>query len=98
MYYVYILKCIRNDKFYLYTGYTTDLKDRFVKHKRGDGAKFTRAFKGNIELVYYETYDTKSEAMSREWHIKHDYTASQKRKMIARWDGSIPFDQSKMNI
>ena len=65
--YVYIVEC--SDGSY-YTGWTTDLDKRIKEHNEGDkGAKYTRA-RRPVTLVYYEEYDTKKEAMSREWHIK----------------------------
>lgn len=52
-----------------YTGYTTDLKRRMDKHKKGTGAKFTRGF-GFKKLLYHETHSTKSLALKREAEIK----------------------------
>jgi putative endonuclease len=68
--YVYVLKCVRGDRYWLYTGYTNDLKGRVQKHEEGKGAKFTRSFNGNVQLVYHELFSTKSEAMIREYEIK----------------------------
>lgn len=65
--FVYILKC--ND-LTLYTGWTTDLDNRISTHNRGKGAKYTRA-RLPVQLVYYETFDDKSNAMKREYEIKH---------------------------
>ncbi|WP_175615524.1 GIY-YIG nuclease family protein [Piscibacillus halophilus] len=53
----------------LYTGYTNDLDKRIEKHLSGKASKYTRA-RLPVELVYYETFETKSEAMSREARIK----------------------------
>jgi len=66
MHYVYILKCKDET---LYTGYTNDLKNRIKVHNSGKGAKYTRC-RLPVELVYYEEYETKSEAMKREYYIK----------------------------
>ncbi|MDP3387002.1 MAG: GIY-YIG nuclease family protein [Eubacteriales bacterium] len=66
MCFVYILKCADNS---LYTGWTNNLDKRLDKHSAGDGAKYTRG-RLPVELVYYEAYDTKEEAMSRESRIK----------------------------
>jgi len=66
MNYTYIVKCADGS---LYTGWTTDINKRIKKHNEGKGAKYTRT-RIPVELVYYEVYDTKKEAMSREWHIK----------------------------
>ena len=66
MNYTYILRCGDGS---LYTGWTNDLDKRIQEHKTGRGGKYTRAH-APVELVYCESFDTKTEAMSREWHIK----------------------------
>lgn len=65
--YTYILKC--NDGS-LYTGWTNDLKNRVDVHNSGKGAKYTRA-RLPVKLVYFESFNTKSEAMKREYEIKN---------------------------
>jgi putative endonuclease len=64
--YTYILRCADGS---LYTGWTTDLEGRLRVHNSGKGAKYTRS-RLPVEIVYFETFETKSEAMSREWHLK----------------------------
>ena len=64
--YVYIVQCA--DATY-YTGWTNDLKKRIEAHNAGKGAKYTKS-RRPVQLVYYETYVTKSEAMAREYAIK----------------------------
>jgi putative endonuclease len=64
--YVYIVQCA--DATY-YTGWTNDLKKRIEAHNAGKGAKYTKS-RRPVQLVYYETYATKSEAMAREYAIK----------------------------
>jgi putative endonuclease len=66
MNYTYIVKC--NDGT-LYTGWTNNLEKRIKDHNDGKGAKYTKA-RLPVELVYYETFETKEEAMSREYGIK----------------------------
>ena len=66
MNYVYILRCRDHT---LYTGWTTDLNKRVVAHNRGMGAKYTKA-RLPVQLVYSEPFETKQEAMRREWAIK----------------------------
>ena len=83
MNYTYILRCADGT---LYTGWTNDLEKRLLAHN-GGGAKYTRS-RLPVELVYYERYGTKEEAMSREWHIKR-MTRPQKMKLIS---GSVPPD------
>ena len=54
-----------------YVGYTGNIKKRLNLHNSGKGAKFTRGKKW--KLVYYEKYDSKSEAMKNEHRLKKDY-------------------------
>lgn len=65
--YVYILEC--KDKS-LYTGWTNDLEARLKAHNSGIGAKYTRG-RTPCTMVYYEEFETKQEAMKREYEIKH---------------------------
>ena len=62
MYYVYVLRSLKNGRFY--TGQTQDLKARLELHNSGK-MKYTRKFTP-WELIYYETFETRSEAMHRE--------------------------------
>ena len=64
--YTYILKCADNT---LYCGWTNDLEKRLAAHNAGTAAKYTRT-RRPVELVYYEEFETRQEAMSREFHIK----------------------------
>lgn len=66
MNYTYILRCADGT---LYTGWTNDLQARLKTHNSGKGAKYTKN-RLPVELVYFEEFSTKEEAMSREWHIK----------------------------
>lgn len=65
-YYTYIVRCSDNT---LYTGYTDNLDKRIAAHNTGKGAKYTKP-RLPVKLVYFEEYDTKSEAMKREYVIK----------------------------
>lgn len=64
---VYILRCKDNT---LYTGITDNLEKRLAAHNAGKGAKYTRG-RGPTEVVYAELYDNKSQALRREFQIKH---------------------------
>lgn len=66
MNYTYILKCADGS---LYTGWTNDLEKRINDHNTGRGAKYTKA-RRPVQLVHYETFGTKEEAMKREYAIK----------------------------
>lgn len=77
MNYTYIVRCCDDT---LYTGWTNDLEKRMKAHNDGTGAKYTRT-RRPVELVYFEAFDTKEEAMSREWHIKQ-LSRDDKMKLI----------------
>lgn len=64
--FTYILKCSDGS---LYTGWTNDLERRVKAHNAGKGAKYTKS-RRPVELVYFEAFSTKQEAMRREWEIK----------------------------
>ena len=67
-YFVYLLGNNKNKKLTTYVGYTNNLKKRINLHNAGMGAKFTR---GRVwKLMYYEKYQTKKEAIAREYYIK----------------------------
>ena len=85
MNYVYILRCADNT---LYCGWTNDLDARLATHNSGKGAKYTRA-RLPVELVYFEEYDDKHEAMSREWQIKRMNKAD-KMKLVEAGSKNCP--------
>ena len=64
--YTYILRCADDT---LYCGWTNDLQKRLAAHNAGTASKCTRS-RRSVELVYYEEFATKQEAMRREYHIK----------------------------
>lgn len=75
--YIYILECSDGT---LYTGYTNDLNKRLATHNEGKGAKYTKS-RLPVKRVYEEMYDTKSDAMKREYAIKQ-LSRLQKLKLI----------------
>ena len=78
MNYTYILEC--KDGTY-YTGWTNNLDKRLKDHNDGKGAKYTKA-RLPVSLIYYEEFQTKEDAMRREYAIKH-MTRSEKCKLIS---------------
>ena len=80
MNYTYMVRCADGS---LYTGWTTDVERRIKCHNAKKGAKYTKS-RLPVELVYYETFETKEEAMKREAAIKK---LSKKRKelLVADW-------------
>ena len=70
-YYVYMLRTLNKTNI-TYVGYTNNLNKRIKLHNSGKGAKFTRGRKW--KLIYKEKYNTKSQAISREYYIKSNKT------------------------
>ena len=75
--YTYIIRCKDNS---LYVGWTNNLEKRIKAHNDGKGAKYTKP-RRPVELVYYEVFSTKQEAMSREYHLKK-LSHKEKEKLI----------------
>lgn len=77
MNYTYILECKDGT---LYTGWTNNLERRLKDHNEGKGAKYTKP-RRPVVLAYYEAFETKEEAMRREYAIKH-MTRKEKEDLI----------------
>ena len=78
MCYTYILRCKDNS---LYTGWTTDIERRIKEHNKGVASKCTRS-RLPVKLVYYEKFQSKKEAMKREYAIKQ-LSREEKEKLIS---------------
>ena len=59
---MYVVECF--DKTW-YTGYTTDIVKRIKTHNAKKGAKYTRV-RVPVKLIYFEEFESKSEATSAE--------------------------------
>ena len=75
MNYTYMVRCKDGS---LYTGWTNNLDKRVRAHNEGTGAKYTKS-RCPVELVYYEEYESKIDAMKREYEIKQ---FSKKKKEV----------------
>lgn len=75
--YVYILHCADNT---YYTGWTTDIQNRIKNHNTGKGAKYTKN-RRPVKLVHLEEFETKSQALKREYEIKQ-FTRKEKEELI----------------
>lgn len=80
MNYTYLVRCSDNS---LYAGWTNDLEKRLKAHNDGTGAKYTKSRKP-VTLAYFETFETKSEAMKREAALKK-MTHQQKEKLVTQF-------------
>ena len=76
--FTYIVECSDHT---LYTGWTNDLEKRITAHNEGKGAKYTKT-RRPVRLVYFETFATKEEAMSREYRVKR-LSRRKKQQLIA---------------
>lgn len=77
-YYCYILTCSDDT---LYTGYTNNLEKRLKQHNSKKGAKYTRRRIPCI-LSYYEEFENKTDALKREYYIKHKLSRKDKLCLI----------------
>ena len=66
MYFVYIIKSINFNRYYI--GSTEDIERRLLYHNSGK-VKSTKVYKP-WEIVYSESYNSRSEAFKREKQIK----------------------------
>ena len=78
IHYVYIVKCSDNT---LYTGYSIDIDKRVEDHNKNKcGSKYCKS-RRPVNLIYFEEYTCKSDALKREYEIKQ-LSRQQKNKLI----------------
>lgn len=68
--YVYVLGTTTPTRHLTYVGWTNDIQKRLAQHNTGKGARTTRG--RTWVLLHSESYATREQAMSREWHLKRD--------------------------
>jgi putative endonuclease len=66
MFYIYILESIKNKE--LYTGYTSNLKNRLIEHNQE--LNFSTKRYAPWKLIYYEACIKESDARRREKYLK----------------------------
>jgi len=81
MYYVYILKSLRNKS--LYIGYTVDLKRRLEEHNDGKNIS-TKPFRP-YKLIFYEAFLEKIDAKNREEYLKSGYGRRTINKLLRKY-------------
>jgi len=79
-YYVYTLFSLRDEK--LYTGFTTNLKDRISRHARGE-VKST-ANRRPLRLIHYEYFVNKEDALAREVFLKSGFGRKNLKSALKR--------------
>ncbi len=67
MYYIYLLRSQKSQKFYI--GSTSDLRKRLSSHN--SGRNIATKYDTPWRVVYYEVYSTKGDALKREFKLKH---------------------------
>jgi len=86
MYFVYILKSLKDGK--LYTGYTNDLKRRSFEHNRGliKITKWRRPFK----LIFYEAFLNQQDTTAREKYFKTGWGRKYLKKILRNYFNKLP--------
>ena len=81
MYYVYILQSKIDQK--LYTGFTSDLKKRVLRHNAG----YVPATKPRrpLTLIFYEAYLHKYDALRREKYLKSSKGKTTIKQMLKEY-------------
>jgi|GEM_PF-1215208 len=77
MWHFYIVECKDGT---LYSGISSDLVRRIIKHNRGKGSIYTRA-RRPVKLVYWEEFPDKISAAKREREVK-DWRRTEKMQLI----------------
>jgi putative endonuclease len=80
MWYTYILQSKKDGKYYI--GSTGDLERRIKRHN--SGGNISTKNRRPLEIIYYEIYNTNSEALSREKEIKSWKGGIKFKKLIMR--------------
>ncbi len=81
MYYVYILRSLKDGKFYI--GFTSDLQRRIGEHNQ----KLSTSTKARtpLELVYYEAHRNRKDAMVRENFLKTGWGRNYVQKILENY-------------
>jgi len=80
-YYIYVLQSTKNDN--LYIGFTDDLRKRLIEHNKG--LNFSTKPYRPWELIHYEAYRNKKDAMRREKYLKSSQGARLLKRMLKEY-------------
>ncbi|MBU1038995.1 GIY-YIG nuclease family protein [Patescibacteria group bacterium] len=78
MYYVYVLKSQKTDRYYI--GSTGNLEDRLIRHN-SSRSKLTKK-EAPWKLVYSELYSSRKEAVKREKQIKSYHGGNEFKRLF----------------
>ena len=94
MFKVYILYSAKVNQYY--TGSTSDISDRLSRHNGGRSAA-TKKGAPDWEIVYTESYETRSEAVQREMQIKKMKSRDAIERLIKKYSSvgleHLPYKQ-----
>ncbi len=85
MFYFYVLKFKKNGK--LYYGFTNNLKRRIRDHNSGQSDFSSR--NGKFDLIFYEAYINKNDAMAAEKYFKSGHGREVLRGKLKNYFGSV---------
>lgn len=80
-YYVYILKSLKDGL--LYTGFSENLKQRIIEHNSGKNT--STKDRRPLELLFYEAFPNKLDALRRERYFKTTKGKVTLRQMLAEY-------------
>ncbi|MFD1485723.1 GIY-YIG nuclease family protein [Lacticaseibacillus baoqingensis] len=78
-FYFYVLQCADGS---FYGGFTTDVGQRVATHNAGLGAKYTKQ-RLPVRLLYAQAFASRHDALSAEWHFKHQSRAAKEAFLAA---------------
>ena len=85
-YYVYILYSYKDRKFYI--GFTENLKKRYLEHQQGQ--VLSTAPRQPTELIFYEAYKNKYDALRREKYLKSSKGKTTLKSMLKEFIKGVP--------
>ena len=85
MYYFYVLQFKDNKK--LYKGSTGDLRKRISDHRSGQSSFTSR--NGEFDLIFYEAYINKKDAMEAEKYFKSGHGREVLREKLKNYFGGV---------
>lgn len=91
-YYVYTLLSLKDKK--LYTGFSTDLKDRFSRHTRGE--VISTKNRRPLKLIHYEYFLNEEDARAREVFLKSSFGRKNLKQALKRT--LIKFEQGDVSF
>ena len=81
MYYVYFLESKKRQRFYI--GVSSNVERRLIEHNQG-ATRSTKPYRPWC-LIHFEEFETKPQAMKREWYLKHPSGYLEKKAIIEQY-------------